>query len=930
MMKRIHPVRHLIVIATVVVVLFPLLWMFTTSVRRDNAAFSPELFSNQVTWQNYKDLLFPKKNLPALYNEIVNVVNLGEPYKNMTKDQIISLMNSDYSLFNSYFKETSDLVNNMDSNANWVTKNYLPKARISAFEKAKTLSTQDVSYIATVDNLLSKKVEKLPHDYVIAGLKDSVEELESNPNPNTFEIVNPYFPDLKNSYNSFLSSMKDFSPKVEGILEKVNALLEKTKDPVALKLIKAYEDTYKMISDGSFKYSKWFAPIYLRGINSNTTKLSRIFPQKAEELKELKNEMFSIAKTIHSSENTYYNAIKSAKSRIEATREELSGTLQSSITNLNDTYSKLESELSASISKSSEYENVMSADASQIMIFANYIIPTSESLENGVELIKNSLNNYKPSQNDSGTFVNVSTIIKKTEEWLAISSKYAAFSSISKNVAKSLANLKYLNENGKFIASHSNLDIVKNIKGALPLILLKFESGLDQSLIMLQNYDNAAQKALLISKNMPKMRSELKKISTQIIPLQKKVNSINFNISTASLYFRTRSALSEITELQKSAKSYDDMDIFLKSLNSYYSDLKNSTLEFLPDIPESSRYDEFYDVQSLQDTMNLVFEMDKHMRVVSGEYDKYVKKIKARTPSYVDLKFLGVPFSINELNTLGNFYQSQYVSKISPNLGVISRKTSDMMTQGYFNAIKTKLDVINNSAFNLVQIWSHKYMPPFLKWVLNSIIVAGLAAFFTVLISALMAYPFSRMRFLGRKYGLMGLLLIQMFPTMMSMVALYLLLDFVGKFFPPLGLNTLGGLTFLYIGGGIAFDTWLIKGFFDTIPTALEEAAMIDGATRYQTFWKVVVPLSAPILSVVTILAFMGNFGDYILASIVLTDVNKYTFAVGLQTFSTSAYQTNWGMLTASAFLGAIPMLILFLSLQNFIVGGLTQGSVKG
>ncbi len=169
-----------------------------------------------------------------------------------------------------------------------------------------------------------------------------------------------------------------------------------------------------------------------------------------------------------------------------------------------------------------------------------------------------------------------------------------------------------------------------------------------------------------------------------------------------------------------------------------------------------------------------------------------------------------------------------------------------------------------------------------------------------------------------------------MFPTMMAMVALYLLLNFIGKFFPPLGLNTLGGLTFLYIGGGIAFNAWLIKGFFDAIPRELEEAAMVDGATRFQTFWKVVLPLSAPVLAVTTILGFVGNYGDYILASIVLTGINHYTYAVGLQTFSTSQYSTNWGLMTAAALIGMIPILAIFLGLQRFIVGGLTQGSVKG
>lgn len=929
-MKRMHPVRHLTVIAMLIVVLFPLLWMFTTSIRRDNAAFSPELFSNQITWQNYKDLLFPKKNLPALYNEIVNAVNIGESYKNMTKDQILALTSSDYSLFNDYFNQTNDLVKNMNSNAKWISKNYLPKAKASAFENAKALSVQDISYLATIDNLLSKRLKTLPHDYVVAGLKESLQEAESNPNYHVFELLNPYFPNLENSYNSFLSSMKNTSPKVNDITKKIKTLLENVKIPAALSLIKAYEDTFKMLSNGSFRYSKWFAPIYLRGINLNTIKLSRILPKKAEKLRNLKAEVFSAIKALLPSENSYLDTIEAAKLHVKGIRDKLIGRFQSSLTNLNSAYSKSESELSISVSETSKSESDMSEDASQVSVFANYIIPTSKSLDDIVKLMKNALKGYKISQNDSGAFIDVSPIIKKTERWLSISSKYAEFSSISENVNKTLKNLRYLQENGKLIASHSNLDTIKNAKEALPLILLKFESGLEQSLIMLQNYDSAAQKILLTSKNISRIRNELKKISVEIIPLQKKVNSINFSISMASLYFKTHLALFEMTKLEKNAKSYGDMSVFLEKLNSYYSNLKNSNFRFLPNIPKPSKYDEFYSVQNLQNTLSLTFEMVKNMKATNEKYSEYIKKLKARTPSYVALKLLNVPFSISEFNTIGNFYQSQYVSKIAPNLGVISRQTSDMMTKGNLKAINGRLNAINNSAFNLVQIWSHKYTPPFLKWILNSIMVAGLAALFTVLISALMAYPFSRMRFLGRKYGLMGLLLIQMFPTMMSMVALYLLLDFIGKFFPPLGLNSLGGLTFLYIGGGIAFDTWLIKGFFDTIPTALEEAAMIDGATRYQTFWKVVVPLSVPILSVVTILAFIGNFGDYILASIVLTDVNKYTFAVGLQTFSTSAYQTNWGMLTASAFLGAIPMLILFLSLQNFIVGGLTQGSVKG
>lgn len=143
-----------------------------------------------------------------------------------------------------------------------------------------------------------------------------------------------------------------------------------------------------------------------------------------------------------------------------------------------------------------------------------------------------------------------------------------------------------------------------------------------------------------------------------------------------------------------------------------------------------------------------------------------------------------------------------------------------------------------------------------------------------------------------------------------------------------LGLDSLGGLIFVY-SGGIAFNTWLIKGYFDTIPDSLEESAMIDGATRLQTFWKIVIPLARPILAVIAILTFMGIFNEFIMARILLQDINKWTYAVGLQQFS-GRFETSWGPFTAAALIGAIPMVTFFLILQDYIVGGLTKGAVKG
>jgi maltose/maltodextrin transport system permease protein len=124
---------------------------------------------------------------------------------------------------------------------------------------------------------------------------------------------------------------------------------------------------------------------------------------------------------------------------------------------------------------------------------------------------------------------------------------------------------------------------------------------------------------------------------------------------------------------------------------------------------------------------------------------------------------------------------------------------------------------------------------------------------------------------------------------------------------------------------------WLLKGYFDTNPNSLEEAAMIDGSTRFQTFWKIILPLAAPMLSVVFLIVFMANFNEYLLASVVLQSPEKYTFAVGLRSFAySSEYQMEWGLFTAASLLGAIPMVILSLSLQKYLVSGLTSGSVKG
>lgn len=219
---------------------------------------------------------------------------------------------------------------------------------------------------------------------------------------------------------------------------------------------------------------------------------------------------------------------------------------------------------------------------------------------------------------------------------------------------------------------------------------------------------------------------------------------------------------------------------------------------------------------------------------------------------------------------------------------------------------------------------------PFGRWIWNSVRVSAVTAVFTVFLTALAAYAFSRFRFRGRRMGLFTILIVQIFPQMLAVVAIYLLLLGLGKVAPWLGLNTYLGLIIVYLGGAMGFNTWLVKGFFDTIPRSLDESAMIDGASHFQSFWRIVVPLARPVLAVIFILQFIATYSDFLLASVLLADPNTYTFAVGLRFFITDQYAARWGTFAAASVLGALPIVAIFLSLQNQFVSGLTRGAVKG
>lgn len=220
--------------------------------------------------------------------------------------------------------------------------------------------------------------------------------------------------------------------------------------------------------------------------------------------------------------------------------------------------------------------------------------------------------------------------------------------------------------------------------------------------------------------------------------------------------------------------------------------------------------------------------------------------------------------------------------------------------------------------------------PPFpvLLWLWNSIKVATVSAFLIVAISTTAAYAFARMTFRFKTPILNSMLLLQMFPVAVALVAIYAIFEGIGQHVPWLGIETHAGLIVAYLGG-VAMHVWTIKGYFETIPTEIEENAKVDGATHWQAFLYVLLPMAVPILMVVFVLAFIGTIIEYPVASVLLREEPNLTLAVGSK-FYLYDQKYLWGDFAAAAVLSGLPITLVFLAAQRWIVSGLTSGGVKG
>ena len=236
--------------------------------------------------------------------------------------------------------------------------------------------------------------------------------------------------------------------------------------------------------------------------------------------------------------------------------------------------------------------------------------------------------------------------------------------------------------------------------------------------------------------------------------------------------------------------------------------------------------------------------------------------------------------------------------------------------------LSTSLEIIPDNATlqAYVSLFTDR---PFMLWMGNSLFVSVVVTLTGVALASTAGYAFSRFQFAGKKIGLLSLLTTQMFPATMLLLPLYIMLIKLGL------INTYLGVIIIYTATALPFTIWTMKGYYDTIPYSLEEAARIDGCNQFQAFWKVILPLATPALVITALFSFMTAWSEYLVAAQILQDTGLWTLPLGLKSFE-SNMTTEWGLYGASSLIVAVPVVVLFLALSKYLVSGLTLGSVKG
>ncbi|MBP8002524.1 MAG: sugar ABC transporter permease [Chloroflexi bacterium] len=230
---------------------------------------------------------------------------------------------------------------------------------------------------------------------------------------------------------------------------------------------------------------------------------------------------------------------------------------------------------------------------------------------------------------------------------------------------------------------------------------------------------------------------------------------------------------------------------------------------------------------------------------------------------------------------------------------------------------------------NYNDLLQHEFFP-YTTWLANSFKIAVISVTIIIFITCLTGYALSRFRFTGRRHLMTAILILNVFPAILAIVALFAMMQQIGTYVSVIGFNTHGGLIFVYVAGAMGINVLMMKAYIDAIPIEVDESALVDGATHWQLFWRIIFPMIRPIVITIAVLSFFAIYGDFIIARVLLKNTDKLTVMVGLMLFQTSRFDQDWGIITAGAVMAALPVVLIYLPLQNYVISGLTSGSVKG
>ncbi len=921
--KKRYWLRHLILIIVLAIVLFPMVWVVSTSVRRDEAAFSPKLFSTRVTLQHYQNLLFPKKSVSRVILSLQQAVQGLGDYRETGEEKIKKEINDLSKMFDDYIQESTTLVDNIETKFEELNKSVKQKNN-EVISGMNSVRKQDLELInERLDELEEKKDAEIYQAALlkVIGNKEFsvdeyyqyyVEQLSIEPSEELMETINKYtrqYEDVLRLSNELIDLITsyDFEGKVDVIL--------------------ALNNVNEYISLSNISYSQWRSELWLKVINRNLKNIGDFVEQ--EEAEVITGKKDQLYETFKAADATWDNMEELHNNLIAKAEDVIDGALSDyKYVEYMDAQKRLdtvENEIAQLNSRQDSLDEAIPEIKDSLNVAGMVLIPETTKMEKVRKTLETFFGSDKVQEEAERAFPvrilgDIESLIEKLRPVKDKLSTVDGELDVYTHIEKAIEIMDWFIEKKQLIVANQDNTDVENVTGILEVshsnisrVIGDLTEYTDQYVDMIAERKEKNDEL----KELSNEKEELRSFLTKTKPLYEEgLNRLNSNIEIAELNLLKDLALDEIKTLEDAENYYNTASGIMKKYFQIKANIRYRAHTWYSDFNNA-----YGEIKQATAVIRAVIDNMKNMK----------QDLDGKMVNYVELRFLGASVDVTVFDEMTKLFNKEF-QNFNASYKRAQRLIGDMIdfNTTYSGDYKGTLREVDRSIFRISQIWTRKESTYFffMRWLFNSIVIALLVAIISVLVAAFAAYPFSRMRFFGRGQGLLFLLLIQMFPTVMFMIAIYSLLQFLGSYVPFLGLDTISGMIFVYCGN-IAFNIWLIKGYFDTIPDSLEESALIDGANRLQTFWRIVLPLARPILAVIAILTFMNVFNEFVIASIILQSIDKWTYAVGLQQFS-GRFEASWGPFTAAALIGAIPMLTFFLLLQDQIVGGLTKGSVKG